>query len=193
MFDQLIEFDQHLFLAINQGLANPFFDWLMPLLRNRFFWSPLYLFLSIFLIKNYNKQGWIILLFLGLTFGITDFFNSSIIKPTVQRLRPCNDPEMKPEVEARVACGGGFSFPSTHASNHFAIAMFLITMFYKKWKDIVLLALLWAFSISFAQVYVGVHYPFDVTAGALLGCIIGYLTATTLINFQFKNTWKAGN
>ena len=193
MFDQLVQFDQHLFSAINNGLSNSFFDWLMPLLRNRYFWSPLYLFIAIFLVRNYGKQGWIILLFFGLTFGITHYFASSLIKPAVQRLRPCNDPDMKPEMQSRIACGSGYSFPSTHASNHFALAMFLITIFYHQWKSILPLCFLWAFSISFAQVYVGVHYPLDVAAGAILGCIIGYLTATTLLMTQLYKTWKAGS
>ena len=43
----------------------------------------------------------------------------------------------------------------------------------KKWKYILLI---WAASIAYAQVYVGVHYPLDVLCGALLGAGIGYLT-----------------
>ena len=193
MFEQLIQFDQDLFFAINQGLSNPFFDWLMPALRNRFFWTPLYLFIIIFFIRNYGKQGWYLLIFLGLTFGFTDFTSSSIIKPTVQRLRPCNDPEIKSEVNSRIACGSGFSFPSSHASNHFALAIFMITMFYSKWKAILPLGLLWAGSISFAQVYVGVHYPVDVSSGALIGSMIGYIMASILLVTKPFSTWKSGN
>ncbi|HTS44574.1 MAG TPA: phosphatase PAP2 family protein, partial [Puia sp.] len=40
------------------------------------------------------------------------------------------------------------------------------------------LVFLWAFFISYAQVYVGVHYPLDVTCGAILGCGIGYAMNT---------------
>ena len=193
MLEQLIQFDQDLFFAINQGLSNPFFDWLMPALRNRFFWTPLYLFIIIFFIRNYGKQGWYLLIFLGLTFGFTDFTSSSIIKPSVQRLRPCNDPEIKSEVNSRIACGSGVSFPSSHASNHFALAIFMITMFYSKWKAILPLGLLWAGSISFAQVYVGVHYPVDVSSGALIGSMIGYIMASILLVTKPFSTWKSGN
>ena len=69
----LIQIDQHLFSAINQGLSNNFFDWLMPLIRNRFFWSPVYLFLAIFFVRNYGKRGWMLLIFFALTFGVTDY------------------------------------------------------------------------------------------------------------------------
>lgn len=187
MFEQIIQFDQNLFFTINHGLSNPVFDWLMPILRNRFTWTPLYLFIAIFLVRNYGKNGWLILIFMGLTFGFTDYFSSSIIKPAVERLRPCNDPEIKNEVRNIVDCGTGFSFPSSHASNHFALAVFLILLFYNKWKSIIPIGLIWATSISFAQVYVGVHYPIDVISGALLGSFIAYITSAILLaNKAFK-------
>lgn len=192
MFD-LIQFDQQLFSAINQGLSNPFFDWLMPILRNRFFWSPLYLFLAVFFVRNYGKRGWMLLLFFGLSFGVTDYFASSVVKPSVERLRPCNDPEVKTGMILLISCGGGYSFPSTHAANHFALAFCLISMFYKRWKFILPLAFAWAFSVSFAQVYVGVHYPLDVTFGAVIGASIGFMMGAILKTTQPFRKWKSGN
>lgn len=193
MFEQLIQFDHQLFSAINDGLTNPFFDWLMPLLRNRYFWTPVYVFLIIFLIKNYKKNGLICIAFLLLTFGLADFVSASVIKPSVQRLRPCNETEFKEEVVNHgVSCGSGFSFPSTHASNHFAIAMFLSVVFAKRWRWIWAVTFLWAFSICFAQVYVGVHFPLDVTCGALFGCIVGYITGTTFITLLSEKKWNTG-
>ena len=41
MIAELQQFDTELFLKIHRGLSNGFFDWVMPLVRNRFFWSPL--------------------------------------------------------------------------------------------------------------------------------------------------------
>jgi undecaprenyl-diphosphatase len=193
MLEQLIQFDQNLFFTINHGLSNSFFDWLMPALRNRFFWTPLYLFIIIFSIRNYGKQGWIMILFLGLTFGCTDFISSSLIKPTVQRLRPCNDPEIKSDVKNLVDCGSGYSFPSSHASNHFGLAVFLIVLFFSKWKLILPMGLLWAASISFAQVYVGVHYPIDILAGAMLGGMIGFIMGKILLASKTFGTWNPGN
>lgn len=193
MHEQIIQFDQNLFFAINHGLSNPFFDWLMPALRNRFFWTPLYLFMCIFFIRNYGKQGWLVLIFLALSFGFTDYLTSSIIKPAVERLRPCNDPEIKAEVKNIIACGTGFSFPSSHASNHFAMAVFLISIFYHKWKPILPLALFWACLISFAQIYVGVHYPIDILSGAIIGGMIGYIISTLLLISKAFRKWKPGN
>lgn len=92
-----------------------------------------------------------------------------------------------------IACGGGYSFPSTHAANHFALAFFLINMFYRRWKLILPLVFLWAFAVSFAQVYVGVHYPLDITFGAAIGALIGSTMGGILKTTQAFKTWKSGN
>jgi len=176
MIQQLIEIDQTIFLAINQGLSNPFFDWLLPILRNPYTWAPLYLFLVIFFIKTYGKTGIIIVLFTLANFGISDAVSSHLIKKTVKRVRPCNDIEFKEEVNIRVRCGSGFSFTSSHATNHFAMAFFWVVLFRRKWKHTLWLAITWAALISISQIYVGVHYPFDILCGAILGICIGLLT-----------------
>jgi undecaprenyl-diphosphatase len=193
MIDQLVQFDRDLFFAINHGLSNSFFDWLMPILRDRYTWVLLYLFIIVFSIKNYGKQGFIMLLFLAMTFGISDFLSSSVIKPNVQRLRPCNETEIKTNVNNLVDCGTGYSFPSSHATNHFGIAVFLIMMFYHKWKIILPIGIFWAASISFAQIYVGVHYPIDILTGSLLGSSIGLGMSKILLSNKSFKTWKSGN
>lgn len=175
MIDWLYQTDINLFLKIHRGLSNDFFDFLLPLLRNRFFWSPLYVFFIVFCIKQYKKDGYYVIGGTLLTFAIGDLTASRLIKNAVQRIRPCNDPLLADEIITRVTCGSGFSFPSAHATNHFAIAIFVILVFYKHWKPVLPIGLLWAASISFSQVYVGVHYPIDVTVGALLGTCIGLL------------------
>ena len=193
MLEQLIDIDHQFFLGVNQGMANAFFDWLMPLLRNRYFWVPLYFFLIVFLIRNYKRNGVICILFLLGTFAIADYFSASILKHIFERLRPCNEPGFKDEIRLLVSCGSGFSFPSSHACNHFAIGMFLNTVFYDRWKPILPLSMLWALSIAFAQVYVGVHFPIDITVGGLLGCLIGYITGTIFLTTYMQKTWKSGN
>lgn len=176
MITELQQFDTELFLRIHRGLSNGFFDWLMPLVRNRFFWSPLYLFIVVFCIKNYKKQGYYMIGMILVTFAMGDLIASRIIKPTIARIRPCNAINLADQIIHRVPCGSGYSFPSSHATNHFAIAIFLICLFYNKWKPILPLGLSWALLISFAQIYVGVHYPIDTFAGALLGICIGFFT-----------------
>lgn len=177
MIESLYNFDIALFLKIHRGLSNAFFDWLMPLVRNRYFWSPLYLFIIIFCFKEYKKRGWYIIVGVLLTFALGDLTSSRLIKPFVARLRPCNDLNLANEIIHRVPCGSGYSFPSAHATNHFGIAIFLIMVFYPRWKPILPVGLAWAFLISFAQIYVGVHYPLDTIAGAALGTTVGFIVS----------------
>lgn len=175
MPEQLLQLDLHFFYLINQKWSNPFFDLIMPMLRNAKVWIPLYVFIFSFSLIRYRKQGAILLILLALTFAVADFVSASIIKKEVQRLRPCNEPGLHGTIISRVPCGSGFSFPSSHASNHFAIAIFISLAFHKKWRWIWLVSLLWAASICYAQIYVGVHYPVDIIAGAAFGTLIGLL------------------
>lgn len=175
--NELLQLDAELFLKINVGLSNGFFDWFMPIIRNMYVWIPLYIFIVVFCIKKYKKTGLYIIGMLLLTFALGDLTSARLIKPNVQRLRPCNNPELSAQMIKRVTCGTGYSFPSSHATNHFAIAVFLICVFYKQWKAILPIGLTWAAMICLAQIYVGVHYPIDIITGTLLGTSIGLLTA----------------
>ena len=177
MIESLYNFDVELFLRIHRDLSNSFFDWLLPLMRNRYFWSPLYLFIIIFCFREYRNRGWYIIGGILLTFALGDLISSRLIKPFVGRLRPCNDLTLADEIIHRVPCGSGYSFPSVHATNHFGIAIFLIMVFYPRWKPILPLSLAWAFIISFSQIYVGVHYPIDTIGGAALGTAVGLITS----------------
>ena len=184
MIESIQQFDLELFMSIHRGRAYGFFDWLMPLMRNRFFWSPLYAFIIIFCIRQYKKQGYYLIGMLLFTFAAGDTISAKLIKPLVARVRPCNDLTLTNDIIHRVPCGSGMSFPSAHATNHFAIAIFLICVFYSRWKPILPIGIFWAFIISFAQVYVGVHYPVDVTAGAILGTFIGFISSVMFKKLQ---------
>ncbi len=172
---ELLHFDEQLFHLINSGWHNPFFDVVMPFLRNKYVWMPFYLFLFAFLLINFKKNGLFIVLALALTIGMADVTSSHLIKKNVKRLRPCKVIERPSDLHLLVPCGSGYSFPSSHAANHFAIAIFLSLTLGKMFRWIRLPLLLWALSISLAQVYVGVHFPLDITAGALLGSLIGWV------------------
>ena len=175
MPDYLLQFDRQFFYIINHDMANPLFDWIMPWLRNPKFWIPLYLFIIWFCIQKFKRQGLIIVMLLVLSAGFADFTSAGIIKPLVKRIRPCRDDMVSKTDIERVTCGAGYSFPSTHATDHFAIAFFLIMLFRKQWGWIWFWGFLWAGVICFAQVYVGVHYPVDVLCGAVYGIAVGWL------------------
>jgi membrane-associated phospholipid phosphatase len=173
MTEHLLQLDRQLFHFINYALSNPVFDTVMPWLRNPKFWTPLYVFIIVFSIIRFKKAGIILIILLSVTVGIADYGSASILKALVKRTRPCREVSLQPEEISRVPCGTGYSFPSTHASDHFAMALFLSLVYQKQWRWIWFWAILWAALICFAQVYVGVHYPVDVTAGALFGSVVG--------------------
>jgi len=175
MLEHLVALDRHLFHFINHDLANPFFDWLMPMLRNARFWIPLYVAVIVFCIWRYRKQGIIIIVLLAASAGFADFTSVHLLKNNVERLRPCHDGTAMQTIISRVPCGPGYSFPSTHATDHFAMAAFFGLVFFKRSRWVAVVAFLWAASICFAQVYVGVHFPIDVIFGALYGILVGYL------------------
>lgn len=173
----MLQFDQELFFFINHTLHFGALNKLMPYWRSMYFWLPLYIFFTSYLLYNFGKTAAIYILALALTVGVADVTSSRIIKNTVQRVRPCNDIAIQKNVKLLVPCGGGYSFPSSHATNHFAAAVFVIFTFVenRRWLKWSLIA--WAASIAFGQVYVGVHYPLDVICGAILGSGIGWLGA----------------
>jgi membrane-associated phospholipid phosphatase len=191
MPDQLLQLDRHLFYFINHDLTNPFFDWIMPWLRTPKNWIPLYILISTYCLFKYRVKGIIIMAFIGMSAGFADFTSAEIVKPLVHRLRPCADSIVsKTDIErvidknGYVACGSGYSFPSTHATDHFAMAFFMIMLFHKRWRWVWFFGILWAGSISFAQVYVGVHFPIDVFFGALYGCLVGWLMSLLFYKLQ---------
>jgi len=95
---------------------------------------------------------------------------AGLIKHLVHRLRPCAIGEARLLL---AECSHSFSFPSNHAANHFTLAVFLSLLFRQRWLTFVLL--FWAAFIAFSQVYVGLHYPLDIAAGAVLGALVGGL------------------
>ncbi|MBL7741051.1 MAG: phosphatase PAP2 family protein [Chitinophagaceae bacterium] len=177
LLETLKEWDQWLFIQLNSVWTNPFFDVLMPFLRNGANWAPLYLFLIVFVLVNFKQKGaWWILLFI-VTVSITDMTGNYLFKKNFERLRPCNDPDFYYQVRLLLQhCGGGYSFTSNHAANHFGMAAFIFTTLYPVIRKWAWLAIAWAGLIAYAQVYVGVHYPADIAGGALLGLAIGVLT-----------------
>lgn len=172
MFETIIQFDLLIFEFINNQIQNPIFDFFLSSIRNKYIWGPLYVFILSFLILNFGKKGFFAVLLIFATVGVSDFVSSSIVKPSIKRDRPCNDFLVKEKTRLLVKCGRGYSFTSSHATNHFALAIIIGLLAYRRKRAILIYLLIWASLISFAQVYVGVHYPFDVLVGSLLGTLI---------------------
>lgn len=169
--------DHDLFHLINQTLANPFFDAVLPIYREKTTWIPLYLLILFLLWREYGLRRTLFLVVLiAATLAVADQLAASFIKPWMERLRPCAVPAIEARVRELVRCGGPWSFPSNHATNHFALATLLaLTWLRDKATGWTWLIYAWAASISLAQVYVGKHWPLDILAGAGLGTGLAFL------------------
>lgn len=173
--DALLQLDYELFHWINVAAQADWLDaWLTPW-RNKLTWLPLYLLGAAYLFWRWRLRGIIFVAVLGITIGLSDQISSEVIKKTVQRARPCREQALEPPARLLIGCGGGYSFPSSHAANHFAVAVFLFFSWGRRWGHWRWLLFFWAASVAYAQVYVGVHYPIDVLGGALLGSLLAAL------------------
>lgn len=179
LIEKLVDFDQWLFLQVNTRWTHPWLDGIYPLWRDAEFWVPLYLFLIVLALVNFGKKGWSWILFAIVNVTLTDQISSTLVKSWVARIRPCNEEALVGKMRLLLDhCSGGFSFTSSHATNHFGFAMFVFLTTRKVMSPWSKWLFVWAGTIAYGQVYVGVHYPLDILIGSLLGCAIGTLTAT---------------
>lgn len=177
MLKPILQFDRYLFHFINQEWRNTFFDWIMPFLRNQFTWTPVYLFLLLFVWINFKQKTiWWVLFFLA-TFAVTDIVSAQLIKVIVERPRPCWDPVTANTARMLIPCSHSYSFVSSHAANHFGLSMFIFQTMKHFAKPWVWLVFVWAALVAYGQVYTGAHFPLDVLCGAIFGLIAGKLTA----------------
>ena len=170
MKDTLIKLDEKYFLLINQSGID-FLDPIMLFITHKFSWIPFYVFLVYLIFKLKGKEGFWILLSITLLITITDQGSVQLFKNVFERLRPCHVLEQVRLVTER--CGGQFGFVSSHASNAFALAIFLGKILVnKKWF---IGLFIWAALVAYSRVYVGVHYPLDILGGMLWGTFVALM------------------
>lgn len=143
----------------------PYLDTLMVALSSPVLGFGALLAFGIFL-ANRKRPAWLVAIVLGGAVGATDGLCHYVIKQLVQRTRPC---VTEPGLYTPAGCGTGFSMPSIHAANAFAAAL-VMTMLVPR---AAVPAYLLAAAIAISRVFLGVHYPTDIVAGAVVGTAIG--------------------
>jgi undecaprenyl-diphosphatase len=174
MLEYLKDLDTRLLLIIN-GAHSATFDFIMFWLSDKLIWIPMYLFLVWQLYKLYGKKVWLILIFAGMTAVLSDWGSVQLFKNTIQRLRPCHEPALEGLLHLiNGKCGGQYGFVSSHAANTFGVAFFCFGLFTSgRTRYLAKALIVWAALVSFSRIYLGVHYPLDVLAGAGWGVLCG--------------------
>lgn len=180
LLQQFDAWDRSLFLVIN-GLHSPFFDKVMSQVSEPLTWIPVYLVLLFLLKQRFGWKGlaWSVPV-IALMVLCSDTGSVVLFKNTVQRLRPSHVEALSGSIhlltdeKGEFLRGGSFGFVSSHASNHFAIAVFMIGVLHASVRGLAPVLIFWAIVIGYSRIYLGVHYPGDVLVGALYGALIGW-------------------
>lgn len=172
MLETLQQLDRDLFVYLN-SLGSETFDPIWKVITKQIYWTPIFLYIGYL---AYKKLGWRhTLLLVGMIALLVAFTDqaTNLIKNTVQRLRPCNNPEIADVIRA-VVKRKSFSFVSGHASNSMAAALFLFMVLRRYYKYMGFI-FLWPVVFAYSRIYLGLHYPGDILAGYCLGLLTGFL------------------
>lgn len=173
MIDYLIQTDTDVFLWLN-SMHNLFWDIVMKMASGKIIWGALYLALVYALWRAYGWRVAIVtLISAALCVLVADQITASLMRPYFARLRPANlENPISPLVHIVDGYRAGrYGFPSSHASNTFAIATFLSLVFHR--KRFTLFIFLWALLNCYSRIYLGVHYTGDILVGLIIGSLIG--------------------
>lgn len=173
MIETAKKWDEDLFLWLNSFHA----DWMDPIMfqiSETITWTPLFIYLIYLIFKRDRANAWWVLGGVALTILAADQFTSGFLKPLMERLRPCHDPRWEGIMHNYERCGGLYGFVSSHAANTFGVSVFLNLKLKGKVKNLRWL-FLYAVVVSYSRIYLGVHYPFDIVLGALIGTIMAWI------------------
>ena len=177
MFEYIDSLDREITVFFN-SFSTDFLDIIMILTSNKFIWMPLYCILIILLYKIDKNRILINVVICISVVLLSDFITSSIMKPFFERLRPCNDFELKEIINIVSGCGGKYSFASSHASTTFSLA----TIIYLITKKEINFLFFWSIAIGYSRIYLGVHFFFDI----IIGFFVGFLTSYILYRISRK-------
>lgn len=139
-----------------------------------YLWIALAVILLLF--RKTRRGGFAVLLALVCNLFITNVW----LKNAVERVRPY---DMIEGLRSLIGEVSSWSFPSGHTSSSFAAAVAVALTFGRK---IGVPAIILAVLISLSRLYIGVHYPTDVLAGAVIGTICGIVATLIVKAFMRK-------
>lgn len=154
------------------------FDWL-----DIFFASYLgYLLVFVFLVLLLKEKNWRQRIYFFSLASLSVILSRGLITEIVRFFYPRQRPFLTLGIEPLINHVNGNSFPSGHAAAFFALAL---AVFYlnKKWGWRFLVAVL---LMGLARIFVGVHWPSDILAGAVIGLISVIIIKNLLLFSETK-------
>lgn len=166
------EINVNLFYFFNQSLANPFFDAVIPVLTDLggFVFLCLFLIILVLFAKFRKMETLKRIAILALVALLLADLIAAVLKNLILEPRPFVALD---NVRLLVSENDPCSFPSGHTTSTVAVVTFFVLnmkeLVKKHYLIVDILLVIFAIFIPFSRMYVGVHYPCDVLAGALLG------------------------
>ena len=170
----ITQLDFNILNFIQDNLSNGFTDTVMKFITHLGDYGALWIITAIAMLcfKKTRKAGFC----LAISLALTAIIGNVILKNLFARTRPF----IAANVPIIINAPSGFSFPSGHTSSSFAAATAL-SLHYKKYAVIFYIV---AALIGFSRIYLYVHYPSDVVAGAILGVVVAIASCKLTKNYK---------
>ncbi|MEJ2194677.1 MAG: phosphatase PAP2 family protein [Ignavibacteriaceae bacterium] len=175
--DIFYSIDLAIFYFFNHTISTGFFDKFFSMVTNVNNWYITYIILLGLLFFKGGRVGKISVLGILILITITDQTSHKILKEFFERARPCN---ALSDILTPLGCTGSYSFPSNHAVNNFAAAAFFTKLF-PRYKSVLFII---ASIVALSRVYLGLHYPSDIIAGAGIGFVFGYFGGLVVLKID---------
>ena len=172
--------DVTVFYFINNTLANPVTDSFMKFITESKNWIIFYVIIWFYMVIKGGGKGIVAGILILICILCSDQL-SNLLKDLFQRIRPCN---VLPHVNLLAGCTDSYAFPSSHAVNNYAAAT-LFSYFYPNLRFVLFAG---AFLVAISRIFCGVHYPFDMLAGIVVGITVGLVIIILwkLVNNRFN-------
>lgn len=167
--------DTDIFLTLNSWhgvIGDPFF----LLYSGRWVWIPMYAAMLYCLFRDFRwSQALIYVLGVAALITAADQMCAHVLRPIFERPRPSADGSPIAGIVQLVEGykAGGFGFPSCHAANTMALAMFFSLVIKRWWLTWFLF--LWAIVTCYSRIYLAAHYPGDLLLGSLIGIVFAWI------------------
>ena len=174
MWEDLVQLDRDIFSFVN-GLWIGQFSEFWIFVTQIEHWLPLYLIFFYLLYRSTSWKKGIASIGMVLTTAAFTLWLTDVVKNFVERLRPNNEPILMDSINI-FQKPENFSFWSGHSAVSFAVTTIVVLLLqhYKpsRWYY---LFYLWPITFALSRLFVGVHYPADITVGMLVGLLAGFL------------------